>query len=61
MLGVPGSQTAAGSGYEDGATLSSIISYCQSFSSFGGVMVWDMSQVYANAGFLESVSGDLDA
>lgn len=61
MLGVPGSQTAAGSGYEDGSTLASIISYCKSFDSFGGVMVWDMSQVYANPGFLENVSDDLDA
>lgn len=59
LLGVPGSSTAAGSGYETGSTLASIISYCQQFSSFGGVMTWDMSQVYANAGFLDGVHADL--
>jgi chitinase len=59
ILGIPGSSTAAGSGYESGSTLASIISYCKSFSSFGGVMIWDMSQVYSNAGFLSQVSSDL--
>lgn len=59
MLGIPGNTGAAGSGYESGSTLASIISYCKSFSSFGGVMIWDMSQVYANSGFLSSVSSDL--
>ncbi|TAQ90687.1 hypothetical protein B7494_g957 [Chlorociboria aeruginascens] len=61
MLGIPGDTTAAGSGYESGATLADIIAYCKSFSSFGGVMVWDMSQVYANSGFLSAVSSDLGA
>ena len=59
LLGVPGSSTAAGSGYETGSTLASIISYCEQFSSFGGVMTWDISQVYANAGFLDGVHADL--
>lgn len=58
ILGIPGN-TGAGAGYESGSTLASIISYCKSFSSFGGVMIWDMSQVYANSGFLDSVSSDL--
>jgi chitinase len=59
ILGIPGSPTAAGSGYESGSTLADIISYSKSFSSFGGVMIWDMSQVYSNSGFLAQVSSDL--
>jgi len=60
LLGVPGN-TGAGSGYETGSTLASIIAYSKSFSSFGGVMVWDMSQLYANSGFLDGVTSDLAA
>ncbi|KAF4625716.1 hypothetical protein G7Y89_g12445 [Cudoniella acicularis] len=59
FLGVPGSSTAAGSGYESGSTLGQIIAYSKSFSSFGGVMIWDASQVFANAGFLDSAVGYL--
>lgn len=59
LLGVPGSPTAAGSGYETGSALAAVISYCKSFSSFGGVMTWDMSQIYANQGFLDGVYADL--
>jgi chitinase len=60
MLGIPGN-TGAGAGYESGSTLAAVISYSKSFSSFGGVMIWDMSQVYANSGFLAGVSSDLGA
>ncbi len=59
MLGVPGDSGAAGSGYEPPSTLASIISYAKTFSSFGGVMIWDMSQVWANSGFLDGVSSAL--
>ncbi|KUJ23912.1 glycoside hydrolase family 18 protein [Mollisia scopiformis] len=59
FLGIPGNTGAAGSGYESGSTLASIIAYSKTFSSFGGVMIWDMSQVYANSGFLASVASDL--
>lgn len=59
FVGVPGSSTAAGGGYEDGTTLSAIISYSKTFSSFGGVMIWDMSQIYANDGFLANVRSSL--
>ncbi|KAK3389798.1 glycoside hydrolase family 18 protein [Podospora didyma] len=55
LLGIPGSPTAAGSGYVSGSQLASVIAYSKQFSSFGGVMVWDVSQVWANAGFLDSV------
>ncbi len=58
FLGVPGNTGAAGSGYESGSTLANIISYCKGFTSFGGVMIWDMSQVFANSGFLSGVASD---
>lgn len=45
LLGVPADTTAAGSGYTPAAELAPIIEYCQTFSSFGGVMMWDASQV----------------
>jgi chitinase len=59
LLGIPGSPTAAGSGYATGSTLKAIIAYSKSFSSFGGVMIWDMSQIYANSGFLDGVANYL--
>ncbi|TGO17417.1 hypothetical protein BPAE_0431g00010 [Botrytis paeoniae] len=58
MLGIP-SNTGAGAGYTSGAALASVIAYSKSFSSFGGVMMWDMSQLYANTGFLDAVNADL--
>ncbi|OXV11386.1 hypothetical protein Egran_00852 [Elaphomyces granulatus] len=59
FLGVPGNTGAAGSGYEPPSSLVPIISYCKQFSSFGGVMVWDAVQAYANNGFLGSIKQDL--
>lgn len=59
FLGIPANQGAAGSGYESGSTLANIITYSKTFSSFGGVMMWDMSQLWANSGFLDDVSADL--
>ncbi|KAK4549994.1 hypothetical protein LTR36_002961 [Oleoguttula mirabilis] len=44
FLGVPADTTAAGSGYTPPAELQPIIEYCKTFSSFGGVMMWDASQ-----------------
>jgi chitinase len=58
ILGIPAAP-GGGSGYESGSTLASIIAYCKGFSSFGGVMMWDMSQLYSNPGFLDAVSSDL--
>ena len=41
FLGVPASQSAAGTGYVDAATLGSAAQYLQStYSSFGGIMMW---------------------
>jgi chitinase len=58
MLGVPGN-TGGGAGYQTPSALAPIIAYCKSFSTFAGVMVWDMSQAYANSGFLDGVKSDL--
>ncbi|GMF68434.1 unnamed protein product [Aspergillus oryzae] len=59
FLGVPGNQGAAGTGYQPISTVSEIIKYVKQFSSFGGVMVWDASQVYANTGFLSGLRSAL--
>ncbi|KAJ4489590.1 glycoside hydrolase family 18 protein [Lentinula edodes] len=49
FLGAPAASLAAGTGYQDLATLSSYaVQMRQSFPSFGGVMLWDESQAYVN-------------
>lgn len=58
LLGIP-ANTGAGGGYTDGAKLAEAIEYTKQYSSFGGVMMWDMSQLYANEGFLEEVTASL--
>ncbi|KAL2001298.1 hypothetical protein VTN02DRAFT_1940 [Thermoascus thermophilus] len=55
FVGVPANRGAAGSGYTPTADLAPIINYCKTFSSFGGVMMWDASQAYANSGFISGV------
>lgn len=55
LLGIPASAAGAGSGYVSGSQLSSVVAYSKKFSNFGGVMMWDMSQLYANQGYLASV------
>ncbi|KAF4310907.1 putative class III protein [Botryosphaeria dothidea] len=60
FLGVPASSTAAGSGYKSASDLAPIIEYVANFSSFGGVMMWDASQAYANEGFLSAVKSELE-
>lgn len=59
MLGVPAGPTAAGSGYEPPSKLAPIIQYTKTFDSFGGVMMWDVAQAYANNGFLDAVRSAL--
>jgi chitinase len=61
FLGVPAGPTAAGSGYVPVDTLAAIVEYCKTFDSFGGVMMWDASQAYANQGFLPGVKKALGA
>ncbi|TDL18256.1 glycoside hydrolase [Rickenella mellea] len=52
FIGVPASSSAADSGYVDPATLATIIQQTKAqYSSFGGVMLWDASQAYANNPF----------
>lgn len=60
LLGIP-ANVGAGAGYTDGAQLDAAIQYSKKYSSFGGAMLWDMSQLYKNPGFLEEVVGDLDS
>lgn len=60
MTGAPGSPSAAGSGYVDSSALTEVIEYSKQFDSFGGVMVWDVSQAYTNnPGFLEAIKSAL--
>ncbi|KAI8955607.1 putative class III chitinase [Xylaria longipes] len=58
LIGVP-ANTGAGGGYVSAATLGPIIQDTKQYTSFGGIMMWDMSQLYANSGFLESVVSSL--
>ncbi|ORY61019.1 putative class III chitinase [Pseudomassariella vexata] len=58
LLGIP-ANTGAGAGYQTASALALIIAYCKQFSSFGGIMIWDMSQLWANSGFLDAVYASL--
>ncbi|CAK5264883.1 unnamed protein product [Mycena citricolor] len=55
-IGAPASASAAGSGYSDLSTLSSI---AHSFPSFGGVMLWDASQAYQNGRYDKGIKDAL--
>jgi chitinase len=60
FLGASGGPTAAAPGYHKVATaLCPIITFCKPFSSFGGVAMWDASQVFANTGFWTGVRSKL--
>lgn len=49
FLGLPGSASAAGSGYiSDTSLLESTIADIASSSSFGGIALWDASQAFSN-------------
>ncbi|KAB8072338.1 glycoside hydrolase superfamily [Aspergillus leporis] len=58
-LGIPGNTGAAGTGYQPLAVVTQIIQYVKRFSSFGGVMIWDASQSYANSGFIPGIKAAL--
>ncbi|KAK7694334.1 hypothetical protein QCA50_001517 [Cerrena zonata] len=61
-VGAPASSTAAGSGYQDIGTLTNIaVTMRKSFPSFGGVMLWDASQAYANDRYDLAVKNALTA
>lgn len=59
LLGIPAA-TGAGGGYTTGSRLKAAIEYCKSLKAFGGVMMWDMSQLYGNRGFLDQIAGSLE-
>ena len=58
LLGLP-ANTRGGGGYVSGSQLSAVLAFSKQYSSFGGVMLWDMSQLYRNAGFLDAVVSGL--
>ncbi|KAI6028833.1 glycoside hydrolase family 18 protein [Pisolithus orientalis] len=59
-IGAPASPSAAGSGYINASTFATIIQQTQSqYSSFGGVMLWDASQAYANSRYDRAVKNAL--
>lgn len=48
-IGAPAAPSAANSGYVDAATLGNIAKQTRAqYSSFGGIMLWDVSQAYGN-------------
>ncbi|EFR02823.1 chitinase 1 [Nannizzia gypsea CBS 118893] len=61
MIGAPANKGGASSGYVDAQTLVSIINWSKTFSSFGGVMMWDASQAWANGNFTSTVKNALSA
>ncbi|KAI0470209.1 glycoside hydrolase superfamily [Xylaria cf. heliscus] len=65
FMGVPGSATAVSpenrESYIEGSVLAdSYIRTAQSFSRFAGVMIWDVSQMEANTGFLPPIATALN-
>ncbi|KAH7132914.1 glycoside hydrolase superfamily [Dactylonectria macrodidyma] len=61
MLGIPAAPGAAGRGFIEGAQLKEVIRFCRRFPNFGGVMMWDMSQLYSQIGFLEEINTALNS
>jgi hypothetical protein len=61
FLGVPAGRTGAGSGYQDPDMLAAVLQYSRNFTSFGGVMMWDASQAFANHDFVDSVQAAVSA
>ncbi|KAI1762776.1 glycoside hydrolase family 18 protein [Hypoxylon sp. FL1150] len=63
FLGIPGGPSAVTpsqeASYKTPDKLVPIIAYSKSFKSFGGIMIWDMSQVYSNEGFLDAISNGI--
>jgi len=61
-IGAPADSTAAGQGYVNASTLGSIATQMRkSFPSFGGVMLWDASQAYANGRYDVAIKNALSA
>lgn len=60
FLGVPANKGAASTGYLPLSRLEPVIEYSKGFESFGGVMMWDVTQAYGNKGFLKGVHNALE-
>lgn len=58
LVGFPAAP-GAGGGYTSGSKLKAALDWSKRYSSFGGAMMWDMSQLYSNSGFLNEVVSDL--
>ncbi|KXN83593.1 Chitinase 1, partial [Leucoagaricus sp. SymC.cos] len=61
-VGAPASSSAAGGGYVSPGTLHTVaVQMRKSFPSFGGVMLWDASQAYANGRYDQSIKNAMVA
>jgi chitinase len=49
----------AGGGYKDPDSLDSVIAHSKKFDRFGGTMIWDASQAWANPEFIGSVKSSM--
>ncbi|KAF2121152.1 putative glycosyl hydrolase, family 18 [Lophiotrema nucula] len=58
LVGVP-ANLGAGAGYVDSNALARVIEYSRGFEKFGGVMMWDASQAWANGNFVGDVKSKL--
>ncbi|KAK2747125.1 hypothetical protein FQN57_002382 [Myotisia sp. PD_48] len=58
MVGAP-ANAGAGAGYVSAQRLAQIATWCKRYESFGGVMLWDASQAWANSGFIATVKKSL--
>lgn len=60
LIGTPANVGGANSGsYPTDSQLSGAISLAKGTSSFGGVMLWDMAQLFTNTGYLAKIVADL--
>lgn len=60
MIGIPAAPGAAGRGFVEGTQLKEVIRFSRKFPGFGGVMMWDMSQLYSKPDFLKEIWTDLN-
>ncbi|UNI24677.1 Chitinase [Purpureocillium takamizusanense] len=58
LIGIPAAP-GGGGGYTSGSKLKAAFQWSKAYSNFGGAMMWDMSQLYSNDGFLSEVVSDL--
>lgn len=59
FLGIPASTSAATSGYKSAEDLTRVIEYAKGYKTFGGVIIWDVTQAYANGGYVTEVKSRL--